>query len=205
MTIPTSTIKAVLSGRRTFTHKQLKNCKERSNDALVSRVLKWKLIKWNDVKATSIVKQSGDGISVSDDGEEATLIVSRASKYENVWTENTLLFEGQSPTDDDGTIELEKYRNNPKLIRAIVNGTLDVKKLKIFIKKCSNGWSPYDFSGKFIDIIPHLTNRGDLQFIVSMKSPVPASSHTLINVNQQLLYIMVLFMIWYMQTKKITF
>ena len=197
MTIPLTTIKAILGGKRTFSERQLKNSGQPSNDALVSRVLKWNLLKWNDVKAKSIVQQSGDGITVSEDGEEATLIVSNASKYEDVWTDHTLLFEGQSPTDDDETTDLEKYRNNPKLIRAILDGTLDVKKLKIFIKKCSDGWLPYDFSGKFIDIMPHLTNRGDLQFVLTMRDPVPETHGALVDVKQQLIYGVVLFMIYY--------
>ena len=173
MSIPTSTIKAVLNGQRNFTAKQLKNCNEKSVNTLVKNVLSLNLLPWSRVKENSIVRQSGDGITVSKDGTEATLIVSRASKYEDVWTDNTLIFEAQSPKEYDETMDLTRYRQNSKLINAITDSKLDVQKLKIFRKRCSNGWMPYDFSGKFIEIVPHLTALGDLQFIVNMRNPTP--------------------------------
>jgi len=195
MTIPTTTIKSILKGERAFSQKQLDNCNQPSVDALVNHVLSWNLLKWNAVREKSIVAQGGDGITVSKDGEEATLIVSRASKYQDLWTKNTIIFESQSPTDDD-TRDLTVYRNNKKLIRAIVEGTLDVKKLKIFQQKCADGWLPFDFAGKFIDIVPHLTNRGDLQFIVNMTDPIPDKQRAIVDVKHQL-YMMVLFMCLY--------
>ena len=194
MNIPTSTIKAVLNGQRNFTAKQLTNCNETSVNALVRNVLSWNLLPWTRVKENSIVRQSGDGITVSEDGTEATLIVSRASKYQDVWTDNTLIFEAQSPKEYDETMDLTRYRQNPKLINAINDRKLDVQKLKIFHKRCSNGWEPYDFSGKFIEIVPHLTTLGDLQFIINMRNPTPQTG-TLMDPKQ--VYLFALFIIFY--------
>ena len=192
---PASTIKKVLKGQQNFTTKQLKNCNVSSTHDLVKGIKALNLLSWNDVKERSIVKQSGEGISISNDGKEVTLIVSNGSKYRDAWTDEMLIFEGQSPKDDDGIKDLTEYRKNPKFIRAIMDGTLDLEKLKIFVRHCSNGWSFEDYSGKMISLTPNLTPRGDMQFILQIKDPTP-ETRAIIDPKQQI-YLFALFMILY--------
>ena len=86
------------------------------------------------MKAQSNANQSGAGINVSKDGKEVTLLWSRDSKYKDKKNDKMLIFEAQRPKVETTTV-LTKYRNNKKLIKSIVDGTIDIKKLK-YLKNC---------------------------------------------------------------------